>query len=326
MSDWYEEAEKARFAEGLSWRDTAIRVQRLGYLADLDLQTAMERVRRHCRSAGGYVPETPREKQKPVPPESFLQNLTPKTLDLPFSGSAKTIRFGICGDTHICGKFTQLTHLHSFYRLLSRRGVDVCYHTGDIDDGEQMRPGHQYECYRQGTDEHAEHICKVYPDDVPTFFITGNHDSSHMKRCGVDIGKAIASQRSDMTYLGRDCATVNLTPNCVMELRHPWDGTSYAISYKIQKMCDAIPGVEKPNILAVGHYHKEEQLLYRNIFCLQTACFQAQTPFERGKGISSQIGGWIIEADVDSSGTIEAIRHEFFPYMEPIREDYKNWI
>ena len=61
-----------------------------------------------------------------------------------------------------------------------------------------------------------------------------------------------------MNYLGRDCAIIMLTPNCSLELRHPWDGTAYALSYKIQKMVESMGGGEKPNILAVGHYHKSE--------------------------------------------------------------------
>ena len=39
-------------------------------------------------------------------------------------------------------------------------------------------------------------------------------------------GQAIANLRPDMKYLGRDCAVVNLTPKCTLELRHPWDGTA----------------------------------------------------------------------------------------------------
>ena len=82
---------------------------------------------------------------------------------------------------------------------------------------------------------------------------------------------------------------------------------------------------EKPNILAVGHYHKSEYFMYRNVHCFQTACLQAQTPFMRGKGISAFMGGWIVEVHVDEFGTITILKQEYIPFYEAIKDDYLNW-
>ena len=103
------------------------------------------------------------------------------------------------------------------------------------------------------------------------------------------------------------------TPNCILELRHPWDGTAYALSYKPQKMIDGMEADSKPNILAIGHYHKLEYLFYRNVHCFQAGCFQTQTPFTRGKGISVHLGGWIITSRL----TKEVIFRGFVPEMIP---------
>jgi DNA polymerase II small subunit/DNA polymerase delta subunit B len=81
----------------------------------------------------------------------------------------------------------------------------------------------------------------------------------------------------------------------------------------------------KPNILAIGHYHKLEYLFYRNIHCFQTGCFQMQTPFTRGKGISVHLGGWIITIEVDDKGYIQRMIPEMIPFYKGIRDDYKNW-
>jgi len=141
----------------------------------------------------------------------------------------KIIRFGLMGDTQINSKYTQLTHLHKFYDICKAEGIDTVYHTGDIDEGEQMRPGHQYECYEQGADDHVKEIVRVYPkrEGITTYFITGNHDASIIRRCGYDIGYPIAAQRDDMKYLGQLSAVIDLTPNCTLELRHPIDGTCF---------------------------------------------------------------------------------------------------
>ena len=256
----------------------------------------------------------------------IFENLTPETHKLDWNGN-RIITFGLMGDTQFNSKYTQITYLHKFYDICESRGITDVYHTGDIDEGEQMRVGHQYECYSQGADDHVKEIIKNYPrrDGITTHFITGNHDASIYKRCGVDLGKAISRERSDMNYLGRDCARVELAPHCVLELRHPWDGTAYALSYKPQKTIEGMEADSKPNILAIGHYHKLEYLFYRNIHCFQTGCFQMQTPFTRGKGISVHLGGWIISVEVDRNGYIQRIIPELIPFYKGMEDDYKNW-
>ena len=239
----------------------------------------------------------------------------------------KVIRFGLMGDTQINSKYAQLTHLHALYGVYKSEGIETVYHTGDIDEGEEMRIGHKYECYEQGADDHIKEICRVYPkhDGIVTKFITGNHDHSIIKRAGFDIGYAIQNKRNDLQYLGQSYSNIQLTPNCRLELRHPIDGTAYALSYKMQKMIEAFSGGDKPNILAVGHYHKSEYMFYRNVHSFQTGCFQSQTPFTRGKGISIQMGGWIVECHVSDDGTITRIKQEFIPFYHEIKDDYLNW-
>lgn len=253
-----------------------------------------------------------------IPSENHVRN--------EWDGS-QVIRFGLMGDTQINSKYTQLTHLHRLYDVYAQEGISTVYHTGDIDEGEQMRKGHQYECYNQGVDDHVDEIVANYPlrDGITTHFVTGNHDASMLKLSGVNIGTMIAHRRPDMQYLGQDSAVIQLTDNCTLELRHPGDGTAYALSYKLQKMIEAMSGGEKPNILAVGHYHKQEQLFYRNVHAFQTACLQAQTPWMRGKQISAVLGGWLLELRLNCDGGIERIKSEFFPFYTAIKDDYKNW-
>lgn len=264
---------------------------------------------------------------KPKKPKLYgiYENRSPKIHTADWGGN-KVITFGLMGDTQFNSKYTQMTYLYQFYDLCAARGITDVYHTGDLDEGEQMRMGHQYECYTQGADDHINEIVKKYPRfGGTTHFITGNHDASIYKRCGMDIGKAVASGRDDMDYLGRDVAKVALTPNCILELRHPWDGTAYALSYKPQKMIEGMEADSKPNILAIGHYHKLEYLFYRNVHCFQSGCFQSQTPFTRGKGISVHLGGWIITVEVDKLGHVQRIVPEMIPFYKGITDDYLNF-
>lgn len=90
-------------------------------------------------------------------------------------------------------------------------------------------------------------------------------------------------------------------------------------------MIEAMGGGEKPSILAIGHYHKQEYIFYRNVHCLQVGTFCAQTPYMRGKGIAAAMGGWIIEVVVNGDGAITGITPMFIPYYTAIKEDWKNF-
>lgn len=268
-----------------------------------------------------------KKKQKPKPDKRVvIQNQEPEHYEGKWDGT-QTLRFAVMGDTHFGSKYAQITHLHNFYDLCEELGIKDVYHTGDITDGLKMRVGHEYELYEISADGQCADVVKNYPrrKGITTHFITGNHDASLYKHVGFDIGSAIAKEREDMKYLGRDCAVVNLTPNCTLELRHPWDGCSYALSYKLQKMIEAMEADSKPNILAVGNYHKELTVFYRNIHGMLTGCFESQTPFMRGKGLAAILGGFIVTIMVDKNGYIQGISPMFIPYYSAIKDDYKNF-
>ena len=313
MNDWRAIAKKM-YRHHQAYRKIAERVGK-----------SEEEVRLYLKSEREKEKTKNKTKTKPDKFTAF-ENFVPTTHIREWGGN-QILSFGLIGDTHINSKYTQLTYLHKFYEICSQRGIKDIYHAGDIDEGEQMRTGHQYDCYTQGADDHIDEIVTNYPriDGITTHFITGNHDSSIYKRCGVDIGEIISMKRKDMKYLGRDCAIIEITPNCILELRHPWDGTAYALSYKPQKMIEAMEADSKPNILAIGHYHKLEYLFYRNVHCFQVGCFQTQTPYTRGKGISVHLGGWIITVEVDEKGYIQRIVPEMIPFYKGIDSDYKNW-
>lgn len=310
------------------WHDLALEYASQG-LKVTDICKKLEKelkIKVKYRTVQSYIYRHKDSKTKTVEKRVAIQNQEPEHFDANWDNTT-VLKFAIMGDTQIGSKYTQLTHLHKFYDICAKEGIKDVYHTGDITDGLKMRVGHEYELYEVSADEMRDDVVKNYPkrDGITTHFITGNHDASIYKHVGYDIGAAIARDRSDMNYLGRDCAVVNLTPNCTLELRHPWDGTAYALSYKPQKMIEAMESDSKPNILAIGHYHKAEYLFYRNVHCFQTGCFQGQTPFTRGKGISVHIGGWLVTIHVDENGYIQRITPEFIPFYTSIKEDYKNF-
>lgn len=312
MNNWHELA-LGYFKSGLKISEITRKLN--GNCINVSYDAVRSYIRRHKNDISTET--------KPV----VVQNQEPTVHNPKWNGTT-VLKFAIIGDTQFGSKYAQISHLKSFYELCASEGIKDVYHTGDVTDGLKMRSGHEYELYKTSADDMVQDVIKNYPriEGITTHFITGNHDASIYKQVGYDIGNTITEKRPDMKYLGRDCALIFLTPNCKLELRHPWDGTAYALSYKPQKMIEAMESDSKPNILAIGHYHKAEYLFYRNVHCLQTGCFQAQTPYTRGKGISVHMGGWIVTIHVDKNGTITRFGSEFVPYYSSIKDDYKQYI
>lgn len=312
MNNWHELA-LGYFKSGLKISEITRKLN--GNCINVSYDAVRSYIRRHKNDISTET--------KPV----VIQNQEPTVHNPKWNGTT-ILKFAIIGDTQLGSKYAQISHLKSFYELCASEGIKDVYHTGDVTDGLKMRSGHEYELYKTSADDMVQDVIENYPriEGITTHFITGNHDASIYKQVGYDIGNTITEKRPDMKYLGRDCALIFLTPNCKLELRHPWDGTAYALSYKPQKMIEAMESDSKPNILAIGHYHKAEYMFYRNVHCLQTGCFQGQTPYTRGKGISVHMGGWIVTIHVDKNGTITRFGSEFIPYYSSIKDDYKQYI
>lgn len=249
----------------------------------------------------------------------------PRIITQPWGGE-RIIRFGVACDPHIGSKYAQYGLLHQLFDTFKREGIDTVYCPGDVTEGYHMRPGHEHEVHAHGADEQVDWVARVWPDvGIRTRMIIGNHDLSHHKSAGVDVGKMIARRRSDIEYLGALNARVQLTPNCSMDLTHPLDGAAYALSYSLQKAIDAMSGGEKPNITLNGHHHKLFYLFYRNIHAFECGTTEAQTPWMRGKRIAAHMGGWIIEIHVNDAGEITRLLPEIIPFYRAVPEDWRNF-
>ena len=170
-----------------------------------------------------------------------------------------------------------------------------------------------------GVSNQANYTIKHYPkfSGITTYFITGNHDLSFYKRAQIDIGEMISQKRPDLIYLGQEQADVRIGSKgktVVMRLMHPGKGTSYAISYKSQKIAESLSGGEKPSILVIGHYHKAEYIFYRNIHIIQAGTLEDQTSFMQRNFISAHRGFWIVEMKVPKVNDISRFKTEFIPF------------
>lgn len=234
------------------------------------------------------------------------------------------IKIGVISDTHLCSNDQQVTLLNEMYDIFLNENIKDVYHAGDLCEGDKMRKGHEYELFKHGVDEQTEYIVNNYPtrQGIKTNAIAGNHDLSHIVNSGYNIVKRICENRKDFNYLGTEYARVMITPNCSMDIVHPRDGASYAISYCSQKYCDALESGTKPHLLILGHHHKSMSYQYRSIHVIEAGTFQRQTSFMRGKRIAASVGGYVLTIHVDEEGSIKRFCSEFFPFYIMNEKDY----
>jgi hypothetical protein len=144
----------------------------------------------------------------------------------------RRIRIGLTGDFHIGSLYTADKARDDFFKRLKKHKPDAIYNTGDMTEGWNMRPGHTLECDLHGADAQVRGVVERVPDiGIPHYFITGNHDHAHWKNGGVDVGKWIDSERSDLHYLGRDNAIIEISPETTLQLLHPAGGSAYAVCF-----------------------------------------------------------------------------------------------
>lgn len=227
------------------------------------------------------------------------------------------LKFGITGDRHHGSLYHAHDFLAAFYEYAESQGVKNIYDTGDILDGHKVYRGQEFELRDIGIEAQIERVVKSSPkSNIITHFITGNHDGSFKSLAGVPVGKMIQQSVKNYKFLGEEQATIVFTTpagDFSLMLLHPGGGSSYAISYRPQKIIESLEGGKKPNMLAIGHYHKAEFLpSYRNVALCQSGTFQKQTPFMARQGLAAHVGGWIF--DITVGGSSNVIRGEFVAF------------
>ena len=221
-----------------------------------------------------------------------------------------TFIFGACGDQHLGSKYARLDVLDALYDAFAETGCRVVFNTGNWIDGEARF--NVRDLIVRGAQEQVRYLAKVYParPGITTYAIAGDdHEGWLAQREGIDVGRLAQNAfrergRSDWVDLGYMEAPVSLVNKhtgraAIISVVHPGGGSTYALSYAIQKIIESLDGGEKPAIGLYGHYHKLWSGNIRNVWCVQTGTCQDQTPFMRKKKIEAHVGGYICRATQD---------------------------
>jgi predicted phosphodiesterase len=220
----------------------------------------------------------------------------------------------LISDTHYGNKSDRTDIVNYLYDYADRKGIKYVIHCGDLTDGYYPnRPQQVYELKAKGYDEQLEYVVNKYPKfNGNTYFITGNHDFTHVKNGGGDIGKAINKERPDMIYLGPDTADLKIG-KLKIHLHHGGGGKAYALSYKLQKYAETLDQ-KRPHVFMQGHYHNSMYMYYMGMHCFQCGALLGETQYSRQMGFKNELSVWHMTAYTDKRGEPYAIepRQEVF--------------
>jgi hypothetical protein len=251
----------------------------------------------------------------------------------------KWYRFGVLGDNHLASKYARLDVLRSAYDVYEREGITTVFQTGNILDGECRFNKHDL-LTRGGMEPQIEYLLNEWPEKkgMKTRFICGDdHEGWWTQREGINVGKHIQDAfidagRSDMEYLGymeRDIELKQSKGSSWIRVLHMGGGSSYAFSYAMQKLVESLQGGEKPAVILAGHLHKFDVCYPREVYAVQTACTQDQTPFMRKQKLQAHVGTLICEFQQCSTGEITRFRTELMPKYDQgfyeKKDKYRRW-
>ena len=264
--------------------------------------------------------------------ESIIPPSTPTRLDITkFKGSE--IKIGVTSDNHLGSMYYRDDILHALFDIWQEQGITDVYQGGNMIDGEA--PFNKHDLLVHGLQNQVEYFVENWPErpGMTTHFVTGDdHEGWYVQREGINIGEFIQmvsekNGRKDLDYMGHmehDIIYNAKHGKASMRVMHAGMGSSYAISYSVQKIVESYTGGEKPSIMLVGHFHKAEYSYIRNVHVVQMSCTEDQTPFMRKRRLQAHLGGWTVSFTVDDWGNIHNFTPQFHPFYD--KEFYdRNW-
>ena len=221
-----------------------------------------------------------------------------------------TYHFGIASDQHLCSRYAREDVLGDLYDSFQRAGVDRVFNAGNWIDGEDEK--NRFDLEVHGFEPQVKYCVEKYPqrDGITTYAVWGeDHEGWYARREAIDVGRFTEGQmrqagREDWVDLGFvearvDLINANTGAKQTLVVMHPGGGSSYAYSYRPQKIVESFSGGEKPAVLVIGHYHKISCNPVRNVWTIQAGCSEDQTVFMRKKGLEAHIGGHIVTIEQD---------------------------
>jgi predicted phosphodiesterase len=226
----------------------------------------------------------------------------------------KRIKVLFVTDTHCGSIFDCRQWIKQAFQQGRKDGCEIMVHAGDVCDGMDFgKGGHVMELHHIGYEKQKEYTCDIMSKwKKPAYFIAGNHDMFFWRQNGSLIVKEICTQIGK-TYLGEEVGWFSLDGKANAQVFHGEDSSSYATSYRIQKLCEAYTGGEKPNVLLAGHTHKALYMMERFVHCVSGGALSKRSRWMEQKRLAHHSGFWELDITVKSTG-VSRLGCEWFPF------------
>lgn len=236
-----------------------------------------------------------------------------KKININFEG--KSVKIGVMTDTHIGHLKFFPERVYAAFEEFKKEKVDFICHAGDVVESMSHRPGHIYELTHLGFDAQKKYAVEIFGQwtDTPIYVISGNHDRWYIKSNGANIVGDIDKELNNFHFIGHDEGDIILNDNIIVRLWHGEDGSSYAMSYRVQKILESLQGGDKPNVMFCGHTHKYVKLFERNVHAISAGCIEDQTSWMRGKRLAANPGFGIYTITFDKIG-VKKFSETFYPF------------
>ena len=114
----------------------------------------------------------------------------------------------------------------------------------------------------------------------------------------------------------------------LIDMRHPDGKIPYTISYKPQRIVDAMRSEERPDILNFGHFLVQDTFTHHDVLINQVPSVTATTPEMVDKGYNNVVGATILTLYFDKTKSKMKLSHVdrmFINYREVLLDDYRKF-
>ena len=193
----------------------------------------------------------------------------------------KRTKIMLVSDKHIDHTEDRIGYINDVYEEAEKKSIDYVFDLGDILNGPASKV-HNPRKVRTGTLEGSiEQLKKHHPSNIPTYFITGNHDLKFMESNACDIGNLIEHECKNMVFLNNLFTSVNIG-NFRINLSHGSLENKHLSNIKLYKEFRFLTK-NRPHIICQGHFHVSDSIEDVRPFLYQVPSLKA------GNG-SSRVG------------------------------------
>ncbi len=118
-----------------------------------------------------------------------------------FDINKKFFKIMVTSDKHFDHRDLNYDYLDEAYDEAINRGVDFIFDLGDILNGPKEMVFNKEKVKTGTLDGSIESLRKNHPYEIPTYFITGNHDLMFMYNDGCNIGKVIEEECKNIIFI-----------------------------------------------------------------------------------------------------------------------------